>query len=224
MTILLVEDEPALVQFLRKGLQHEGYDVAVATDGRAGLDCLRQNTYDLAILDVNLPYVSGFELCRQARALHPQLPVLLLTALDSIDDKETGFAAGADDYLAKPFEFRELLLRARVLLRRATGAGTARTLRLADLEVNLDRKLVTRAGQRIELSTREYALLEYLMINRGKVVSRSDITEQVWNLRFDPGTNVIDVYISYLRKKIDKGFAPRLLHTEVGAGYALREG
>ena len=224
MKILLVEDEPALAQFVKKGFQNEGYELEIAYDGRVGQALLRQNSYALAILDVNLPHVNGFTLCREARELHPQMPVLLLTALDSLDDKVTGFEAGADDYLPKPFEFKELLLRARVLTRRAGDVAARRVLRLLDLELDLDRKIVSRAGQRIDLTTREYSLLEYLMINRGRVVSRVDITEKVWDLHFDTGTNVIDVYISYLRKKIDKNFEPKLLHTVVGMGYVLREG
>ncbi len=224
MKILLVEDEPALAQFVKKGFQNEGYELEIAYDGRVGQALLRQNSYALAILDVNLPYVNGFTLCREARELQPQMPVLLLTALDSLDDKVTGFEAGADDYLPKPFEFKELLLRARVLTRRAGDSAARRVLRLMDLELDLDRKIVTRGGQRIDLTTREYSLLEYLMINRGRVVSRVDITEKVWDLHFDTGTNVIDVYISYLRKKIDKNFEPKLLHTVVGMGYVLREG
>lgn len=224
MKILLVEDEPALAQFIKKGFQNEGYELEVAFDGQMGLRLLKQNTYALAILDVNLPFINGFELCRHSRDLHPRMPVLMLTALDSIDDKVTGFESGADDYLAKPFEFKELLMRARVLARRAGETSARRLLRLTDLELDLDRKIVTRAGKRIDLTTREYSLLEYLMVNQGKVLSRVDITEKVWDLHFDTGTNVIDVYISYLRKKIDKDFEPKLLHTVVGMGYVLREG
>jgi len=153
------------------------------------------------------------------------VPVLLLTALDSLDDKVLGFEAGADDYLVKPFEFKELLLRTRVLTRRATQASAVRrVLRMADLELNLESKVVTRGGQRIELTTKEYALLEYLLLNRGKVISRVDIAEKVWELNFDTNTNVIDVYVSYLRKKLDKGYPVKLIHTVVGMGYVMREG
>lgn len=157
------------------------------------------------------------------------MPVLLLTALDSLDDKVTGFETGADDYLAKPFEFKELLLRARVLTRRhAEASAVRRSLTIADLELNLDSKTVARNGLRIDLTTKEYALLEYLLLNRGKVISRVDIAEKVWELNFDTNTNtntnVIDVYVSYLRKKLDKGYATKLIYTVVGMGYVMREG
>jgi two-component system, OmpR family, copper resistance phosphate regulon response regulator CusR len=224
MPILLVEDEPALAQFIKKGLESEGFTIEIASDGRAGLALLRQKLYSLAILDGNLPHISGFELCRNARDLHPQMPLMMLTAHDSLDDKIAGFEAGADDYLPKPFEFKELLMRIQALVRRSGDISARRILRLADLELDLDRKKVLRAGVAIDLTSREYALCEYLMVNRGKVISRSDIIEKVWDLNFDPGTNVIDVYISYLRKKIDKNFEPKLLHTVVGMGYVLREG
>ncbi|MCY7360283.1 MAG: response regulator transcription factor [Rudanella sp.] len=222
MKILLVEDEERLASFIRKGMSAEGYEVEIAYDGRTGLSLFRRNSYDIIILDINLPHINGFELCRLIRADNENVPVLMLTALDSLADKSDGFNAGADDYLAKPFEFQELLLRLRALTRRS-GVKQKQVLQLADLELNLDNKTVTRAGERIDLTTREYALLEYLMINKGKTISRVDISERVWSLNFDTGTNVIDVYISYLRKKIDKGFSPKLLHTIVGMGYVLRE-
>ncbi|RSK33109.1 MULTISPECIES: response regulator [Hymenobacter] len=225
MKILLVEDEPKLASFVKKGFENEGYEIDIAYDGRIGQSLIQQNRYDLVILDVNLPYVNGFELCRLVRRQDAHVPVLLLTALDSLEDKVTGFEAGTDDYLVKPFEFKELLLRARVLTRRHTEAATVTpALRIADLELNLDAKTVSRAGQRIDLTTKEYALLEYLLLNRGKVISRVDIAEKVWELNFDTNTNVIDVYVSYLRKKLDKGYPVKLIHTVVGMGYVLREG
>lgn len=222
MKILLVEDEERLASFIRKGISAEGYEVEVAYDGRTGLALFQREIYDLIILDVNLPQLNGFELCRLIRSENEAIPVLMLTALDSLADKSDGFNAGADDYLAKPFEFQELLLRLRALTRRS-GSRPKQILRLADLELNLDTKTVTRAGKRIDLTTREYALIEYLMLNKGKIISRVDISERVWSLNFDTNSNVIDVYISYLRKKIDKDFSPRLLHTIVGMGYVLRE-
>lgn len=222
MKILLVEDEERLASFIRKGISAEGYEVEVAFDGRTGLSLFRRNIYDLLILDVNLPQLNGFELCRLVRSENETIPVLMLTALDSLADKADGFNAGADDYLAKPFEFQELLLRIRALTRR-NGSRQRQVLQLADLELNLDTKTVTRGGKRIDLTTREYALMEYLMLNKGKTISRVDISERVWSLKFDSNTNVIDVYISYLRKKIDKDFSPKLLHTVVGMGYVLRE-
>jgi two-component system copper resistance phosphate regulon response regulator CusR len=224
MKILLVEDEPPLASFVKKGFEHEGYDVTVAYDGRTGWSFYEQQPYDLVILDINLPYLNGVELCRRIRAASQRVPVLLLTALDSLDDKEAGFAAGADDYLVKPFEFRELLMRARALTQRyAVANGERRELRMADLVLDLDAKTVTRAGQRIDLTTREYSLLEHLLRNRGRVISRVDIAERVWDLDFDTTTNVIDVYVSYLRKKLDRDFSPKLIHTVVGMGYVMRE-
>ena len=224
MKILLVEDEPPLASFIKKGFEHEGYDLTVAYDGRTGWSLYDQQPYDLVILDVNLPYLNGVELCRRIRAAPRRVPVLLLTALDSLDDKEAGFAAGADDYLVKPFEFRELLMRARALTQRyAAGGDERRELRMADLVLDPDAKTVTRAGQRIDLTTREYSLLEHLLRNRGRVISRVDIAERVWDLDFDTTTNVIDVYVSYLRKKLDRDFSPKLIHTVVGMGYVMRE-
>ena len=224
MKVLLVEDEPKLASFIEKGFRGEGYELDVAYDGQLGLSRFRQHAYDLVILDVNLPHLNGFDLCALIRADNPTVPVLFLTALDSLDDKVRGFEAGADDYLAKPFKFRELLLRARALTKRQAGhAAVRRTLRLADLELDLEKKTVTRAGQRIDLTAKEYALLEYLLLNRGRIISRIDITEKVWDLDFDTNTNVIDVYISHLRRKLDKGFTPKLIHTVVGMGYVMRE-
>jgi two-component system copper resistance phosphate regulon response regulator CusR len=222
MKILLVEDEERLASFIRKGMSAEGYEVEVAYDGHTGLVLFRQDIYDIIILDVNLPHMNGFDLCRHIRSENEAVPVLMLTALDSMADKSDGFNAGADDYLAKPFEFQELLLRIRALTRRS-GSKPKQVLQLADLELNLDSKTVTRAGKRIDLTTREYALVEYMMLNKGKIISRMDIGERVWSLNFDNNSNVIDVYVSYLRKKIDKGFSPKLLHTIVGMGYVLRE-
>ena len=222
MKILLVEDEPQLATFIKKGFEHEGYELAVAYDGRTGWSFYEQQPHDLIILDVNLPYLNGVELCRRIRAGGHRVPVLLLTALDSLADKEIGFEAGADDYLVKPFAFKELLLRARALTKRYADSGAPQVLRMADLELNLDSKIVTRAGQRIDLTTREYSLLEHLLLNQGRIVSRVDIAERVWELDFDTTTNVIDVYVSYLRKKLDRNFSPKLIHTVVGMGYVMR--
>lgn len=222
MKILVVEDEERLASFIRKGIAAEGYEVDVAYDGQTGLSLFRRDIYDIIVLDVNLPHINGFDLCRLIRSENEAVPVLILTALDSLADKSDGFNAGADDYLAKPFEFQELLLRLRALTRRS-GSKPKQVLQLADLALNLDSKTVTRAGKRIDLTTREYALIEYMMLNKGKIISRVDISERVWSLNFDTNSNVIDVYISYLRKKIDKGFTPKLLHTIVGMGYVLRE-
>ncbi|GAA4371475.1 response regulator transcription factor [Hymenobacter saemangeumensis] len=222
MKVLLVEDDPQVASFVKKGFESEGYELSVAFDGRTGWSMYQQQPYDLVILDVNLPYLNGVELCQLMRGSRQRIPILLLTALDSLDDKEAGFSAGADDYLVKPFAFRELLLRVRALTKRYAETSTPQVLRLADLELNLDAKLVTRAGQRIDLTTREYSLLEHLLLNQGRIVSRVDIAERVWEVDFDTTTNIIDVYIGYLRKKIDRSFTPKLIHTVVGMGYVMR--
>lgn len=223
MKILLVEDEVSLASFIRKGVESEGYEIDLAYDGLVGKSLVDNNSYDVIVLDVNLPHVNGFTLCRHIKQESPRQSVLLLTALDSLPDKESGFGAGADDYLVKPFEFRELMLRIKALARRNSDyTGLKTVLRVDDLELDTEAHSVFRAGQRIELTAREYALLEYLMINQGRTVSRIDIAEKVWDLHFDTNTNVIDVYINYLRKKIDKEFSPKLLHTVVGMGYVLR--
>lgn len=222
MKILLIEDEPQLAQFIRKGMTAEGYELAIAYDGQMGLALYQDQDFDVLVLDVNLPVMNGLELCLRIRQDDAEVPILMLTALDSLNDKASGFQAGADDYLVKPFEFQELLMRVRALARRRQPSQQG-ILKLGDLELNLNSKIVTRAGQRIDLTTREYALLEYLMQNKGRIVSRVEISERVWSLDFDTSTNVIDVYISYLRKKIDKGHDLKLLHTVVGMGYVLRE-
>lgn len=207
---------------MRKGLEGEGYWVNAAFDGQLDLSMALRGDYDLVILDVNLPQLNGFEVCRRLRAKRPQVAVLLLTALGGIGHKTEGYDAGADDYLVKPFEFQELL-RVRALYRRYHDAGPGRVLRVADLALHLATKRVERAGQPIALTAREYALLEYLLLNQGHVVSRVDVAEKVWDINFDTNTNVIDVYTTNLRRKIDKDFSPKLIHTVVGMGYALHE-
>ena len=207
---------------MRKGLEGEGYWVNAAFDGQLDLSMALRGDYDLVILDVNLPQLNGFEVCRRLRAERPQVAVLLLTALGGIDTKTEGYDAGADDYLVKTFEFQELL-RVRALYRRYHDAGPGRVLRVADLALHLATKRVERAGQPIALTAREYALLEYLLLNQGHVVSRVDVAEKVWDINFDTNTNVIDVYTTNLRRKIDKDFSPKLIHTVVGMGYALHE-
>lgn len=208
---------------MRKGLEGEGYWVDAAFDGQLGLSMALRGDYDLVILGVNLPQLNGFEVCRRLRAKRPQVAVLLLTALGGIGHKTEGYDAGADDYLVKPFEFQELLLRVRALYRRYHDAGPGRVLRVADLALHLATKRMERAGQPIALTAREYALLEYLLLNQGHVVSRVDVAEKVWDINFDTNTNIIDVYITNLRRKIDKDFSPKLIHTVAGMGYALHE-
>ena len=224
MNLLLIEDEASVSNFIRKGFESEGYLLDVAFDGHVGRNLFQKKNYDLIILDINVPGINGFQLCQEFKKEKPQIPIIFLTALDAIDDKVTGFEAGADDYLVKPFEFKELLMRAKALIRRSGNIRlTERKIIIADLEMETEGKVVKRAGKRIELTAREFSLLEYLMINKGRVVSRVDIAEKVWDLDFETSTNVIDVYINYLRKKIDKEFTPKLLHTVIGMGYTIRE-
>lgn len=224
MRILLVEDEIGIASFVRKGLTEQGYEVTQAYDGEMGLRLALQESFDVILLDVILPYKTGVEVCREIRKQgDTNTPILMLTALGSTEDVVTGLDAGADDYLAKPFKFQELLARIRALQRRKNRTQVSSVLRVADLEMDLDRKEVKRAGQPIRLTAREFNLLHYLLRNQGRVVSRTDILEEVWNLNFEPGTNVIDVYVNYLRNKIDKGFDSKLIHTVIGMGYVLKE-
>lgn len=219
-----VEDDPKLAGFIQKGFQSENLSIEIAYDGFIGQRLLEQNTFDAVILDVNVPGINGFNLCKFIKDNWPQTPVMMLTALGTLQDKILGFNAGADDYLAKPFEFEELLLRIKALARRNLSANNrTKVLKILDLELNIDSQRVSRAEKLIDLTKREYELLEYLMLNRGKIVSRIDILEKVWNLNFDTNTNVIDVYINYLRRKIDKDFDQKLLHTIIGRGYSLHE-
>lgn len=222
--ILVVEDDAKVLALLKKGLETQKYAVETAEDGREGERRLTTQRYDLVILDLNLPFVSGLELAARLRLRDPQVPVLMLTALGTTADKLAGFDAGADDYLVKPFEFAELLARVRVLLKRgnASPEATAPVLRAADLELDLAQKVARRDGRVIELTAREFRLLEYLLRNQNRVLSRIDIAEAVWDINFDTGTNVIDVYINYLRKKIDKDAPVKLIQTVVGMGYILK--
>lgn len=224
MRILIVEDEAKVADFLRKGLEEQGHLIEVAYDAQMGEKLALRNEYDIMILDVILPYFNGFELCRHIRVKKPSVPILMLTALGTTEDKVAGFDAGADDYLVKPFEFEELLARIRALIKRSTGVvHTSTIIRIADLELNLDKKTAQRGNTLIELTAKEFALLEFLMKNKGRVVSRADIAEKVWDITFDTGTNVVDVYINILRKKLDKDFEKKLIHTRIGLGYFLDE-
>ena len=223
MRVLLVEDEPKVAAFIKKGLEEQAYEVDQAYDGFFGKKLALNNDYDIIILDVILPQKSGLEVCKEIRKVKPGVAILMLTALGSIDDKILGLDSGADDYLVKPFVFQELMARIRALTRRAYESPASDILRIADLELNLSKKTVIRSGIPINLTAREFALLHYLMRNKERVVSRVDIIEQVWETSFDTGSNVIDVYINFLRKKIDKDFSPKLIHTLVGMGYVLKE-
>ncbi len=224
MNFLLLEDELSVSNFIRKGFESEGYLIDVAYDGVLGKTFFQRKVYDLIILDINLPLINGFQLCSDFKKERPLTPIIFLTALDALDDKIMGFESGADDYLVKPFEFKELLMRTKALVRRSGHTPmTEKKIVVGDLVMETQGKLVTREGKRIDLTAREFALLEYLMVNKGRVVSRIDIAERVWDLDFDTSTNVIDVYINYLRKKIDKGHKVKLLHTVVGMGYTMHE-
>ena len=221
MRILVVEDQRKTAQFIRKGLTEQGYAVDVVADGVDAERQARVVEYDLILLDVMLPGQDGLMVCQNLRRMKVRAPILMLTALTATEDKVKGLDSGADDYLGKPFEFAELLARVRALIRRHEKSNPR--LKVADLEIDVSTRKVTRAGQPIELTTKEFALLEYLMQRAGQVVSRTAISEHVWDMHFDSESNVIDVYVNFLRKKIDKGHKVPLLHTVVGVGYVVKE-
>lgn len=224
MNILIIEDEEKVAAFIQKGLEMNGFITEIAFDGTIGYRIATSKEFDLIILDVNLPGINGFELSRRLREQGIKTPIIMLTALGTTKDKVFGFEQGADDYLVKPFEFEELLARVKAHIKRYKSMPNAEiVLRVADLELNSDSKVVTRAGKTIDLTAKEFLLLEYLMRNKGKVLSRSDIAEKIWDLSFDTGSNIIDLYIYYLRKKIDKDFETKLIHTQVGMGYVIKE-
>jgi two-component system, OmpR family, copper resistance phosphate regulon response regulator CusR len=230
MKILIVEDEANVAEVLKRGLTEEGYTADIATDGKSGLERATTGEYDLILLDVNLPVLNGLDVCKKLRETDELTPVLMLTALSMSDDVVNGLEAGADDYLSKPFRFNELYARVKALTRRKKiiletlkKEEPAETVfKLADLEIDFDARSVKRAGKLIQLTAREYALLEYLARNTGKVRSRLEIASAVWDLDFETGTNFIDVYINYLRNKIDKPFDKRLVQTVTGFGYVLK--
>lgn len=223
MRILLVEDEPSAARMLAKGLREQTFAVDVASDGEAALYRAFDNDYDLIILDVMLPGKDGIEVCRQLRTEGFKAPILMLTARDAVRDRITGLDAGADDYLIKPFDFHELLARARALLRRGP-ALLPEEIHLSDLSIDTRARAVRRAGQLIALTAREYALLEYLARRANEVVTRAEIAEHVWDEEFDPFSNLIEVYVNRLRSRIDEGFELKLLRTRRGEGYILTDG
>ncbi len=226
MKVLLVEDEPKMVRSLKKGLEEHLIEVDAAMDGAAGGRLAEANDYAVIISDVMMPEMNGLDMLRQLRQNGNQTPVILLTALGQTDEKVLGFEAGADDYLTKPFEFRELLMRVRALARRPQSnyqANPSTILRFADIEMNLEKKEFLRGGQRIQLTPREFALMEYLLRNPERVIPKAEISERVWNLSFDTGTNFVEVYFNFLRKKVDRGFPKKLIHTQFRIGYVLRE-
>jgi len=225
ISILVIEDEKRVADLLKIGLEENGYQVMVAYDGEMGLRLFQNNAFQLVISDIILPKLNGFEVCQQIRKTDDQIPILMLTALGTADDKLEGFDVGADDYLVKPFDFRELLARVRVLLKRRAVASVdiVKEITYADLNINLERQEISRNNTPIKLSPKEYNLLVYLVENAERVVSRVEIAEKVWNTHFDTGTNFIDVYINYLRKKMDKNFDVKLIHTKPGVGFILTD-
>jgi two-component system, OmpR family, response regulator len=223
MQLLLIEDDLQAAEYLAKGLRENGYEVEHSADGRDGLAKALDGRYEVIIADRQLPFVDGLHIITSLREKQDRTPVLILSALGTVDDRVAGLRAGGDDYLTKPFAFSELLARIEALRRRASAASEATRLKVADLEIDLLARRVTRAGQDIDLTTKEYQLLEYLMRRPGQVATRTMLLENVWNLHFDPQTNIIDVHMSRLRNAIDKGFSKSLIHTVRGAGYVLRE-
>jgi DNA-binding response OmpR family regulator len=222
--ILIVEDERKIADTLKMGLGENGFEAEVAYDGNIGHQLLMSRPFDLVILDINLPGMNGYELCKAIRYRNKNTLVIMLTSMSSLDEKIEGYDAGADDYLVKPFEFRELLLKIRALLKHTTGKAepVGNLLRAADLEMNLDNKEVHRGGRSIKLTAKEFQLLEYLLRNKNRVVSRADLAINVWDVDFNTNTNVIDVYISYVRNKVDRDFEQKLIQTHVGMGYILK--
>ena len=222
--ILLIEDEPKTVQSLKQGLEENNYDVSIAYDGHMGKQLALAHTYQLIVSDIIIPGINGLDLCRELRAQGIQTPILMLTALSTTDDKLNGFEAGADDYLPKPFDFKEFLARVKALIKRSNQTMLdAQVLKFGDLEMDLNSSLVSRAGQMIHLTSKEFQLLEYFLRNQEKVISKAEIAENIWEVEDENSSNLIEVYVNYLRKKVDKGFSSKLIHTQFGMGYILRQ-
>jgi len=223
--ILIVEDERKIADTLKFGLDEMGFKVDVAYDGKLGYHLFCAKDFDLIILDINLPGMNGYDLCKAIRSRNERIPVLMLTSMSALNDKVEGYESGADDYMVKPFEFKELVLKIRSLLKRTLSPGVpiGNLLKAADLEMNLDNNEVKRSGRTISLTAKEFQLLEYLLRNKNRLVSRVDIAINVWDVDFETNTNVIDVYISYLRNKVDKPFDLKLIQTHIGMGYILKD-
>ncbi|MEF9924627.1 MAG: response regulator transcription factor [Muribaculaceae bacterium] len=222
-SILVVEDDRRMAELIRRGLEENNYNVTIIADGAEGLSLARERCFDLVITDIILPSLSGLELCKKLKYFNELNPVIMLTALGTTDDKVDGFDAGADDYMVKPFEMRELIARIHALLKRSASRPSNDILRFADLELDLRTKIVKRNEMELNLTPKEFSLLAYMMANNGRVLSKSEIAEKVWDMKFDSGTNFIEVYISYLRRKVDKGFERKLIHTKAGMGFILKE-
>lgn len=222
--VLLIEDTPDLVSVILRGLSEEGIEISVAADGTTGLAMALKYDFDLIVLDIMLPGVNGIQVCKEVRASNPDVAILMLTALGTTENIVTGLEIGADDYMVKPFKMEELIARMRTLIRRSNKQlMVSDRISIADLEINTASKTVTKAGRPVSLTATEYRLMEYLLKNRNKVLSRIQILENVWDIDFNMGTNVVDVYINYLRKKIDNGNGIKLVHTVFGMGYILKE-
>ena len=222
--ILIVEDEFKVATFIKKGLLTQNMQSEIASTGMEAIESFNKIHYDLVILDIGLPDMSGLDVCSEIRKINSRVPILMLTAMGSLIDKLSGFEVGTNDYMVKPFDFMELLVRIRSLLKYCPDPSEKKdSMHVSDLELDLNEKIARRCGKEIELTAREFSLLEYLMLNKGKVVSKIDIAEKVWNINFDTHTNFVEVYINYIRNKIDKGFSNKLIHTVVGMGYMLKQ-
>jgi two-component system copper resistance phosphate regulon response regulator CusR len=223
MQILVIEDEQRVAEMIKKGLEEQGFRISLAYDGEMGKKLALSQSFDLIIMDLILPKINGLDLCKQIRSVLPDCPIIMLTALGTTDDKVEGFDAGANDYLVKPFDFRELHARIRALVKRSQANTWSQgfLLKFADMEMNLETKIVKRNQVVIDLTPKEFRLLEYMMKNPERVLSRTEIAEKVWDT-FDSGTNFIDVYINYLRKKIDRNFPTKLIHTRSGMGFIFK--
>ncbi len=224
MKILVIEDEVKFAMLIKSGLEHHGYSVDLAYDGFLADNLVEQRDYDVILLDVVIPLINGIDLCAKIKRRKPEVPVLMLTALGTTLDKGRGFEAGADDYLVKPFDFEELLMRVKALTKRKALVGRTdpmSVLHVGDLKLDLYKKVAERSGKKISLTAKEFDLLEFFMRNKGRVLSKAELAENVWELTFDTGTNIVEVYINLLRRKVDRDFEQKLLHTRVGLGYIM---
>jgi DNA-binding response OmpR family regulator len=223
MKVLVIEDEQQVSSFIKQGLEEQAFEVDVAYDGNIGERLAKARDYDVVLLDIVIPGINGFDLCAILKKEKPGMPILMLTTLGTTSDKVTGFDAGADDYLLKPFDFEELVARLKALARRSTAAVNSHShvLRYEDLKLDMEKKVALRQNKVIKLSAKEFALLEFFLRNAERVIARSELAEKVWGIKFETGTNVVEVYINMLRNRIDKDFEPKLLHTRIGLGYVL---